>query len=115
MEKELKEVCLEIAKRYEVHFLEIGVDEDHVHFLVQTVPMYAVTRLVRMIKSITARELFMRVPEIKKALWGGEFWTDGYYASTVGRHGNETKIGDYVKQQGKKYEKIHEAQLKLWD
>ena len=115
VEEELKEVCLEIAKRYEMHFLEIGTDEDHVHFLVQTVPINSVTKLVRIIKSITARELFKRVPELKKELWGGEFWTDGYYATTVGRSGSEKRVADYVKQQGKRYERIHKDQLKMWE
>ncbi len=104
---ELKEVCLEIEKRYEIKFLEIGVEENHVHFLVQSVPTYSVTRLVKMIKSITAREVFRRCPDVKKQLWGGEFWTDGYFASTVGKHGDETMIGKYVKEQGGKYRKLH--------
>ena len=80
----LKEVCLEVAKRYQVKFLEIGTDKDHVHFLVQSVPAYSVTRLVTLIKSISAREIFKRCPQVKKKRWGGEFWTDGYFASTVG-------------------------------
>ena len=69
----LKQTCIEIEKRYEVKFLEIGTDRDHVHFLVQSVPMYSVTKLVRTIKSITAREVFRRCPKVKKQLWGGEF------------------------------------------
>jgi len=81
----LKEICLEIAKRYEIQFLEIGVDRDHVHFLIQSVPVYSPTRVAKIIKSITAREVFARVPSVKKALWGGEFWTKGYFISTVGK------------------------------
>jgi putative transposase len=104
---ELKGVCLEIEKRYEVKFLEIGVDKDHVHFLVQSVPTYSVTRLVKMIKSLTAREVFRRCPHVKKGLWGGEFWTDGYFASTVGKHGDQEMIGQYVKGQGSNYQKLH--------
>jgi REP element-mobilizing transposase RayT len=104
----LKEVCLEIEKRYHVKFLEIGTDKDHVHFLVQSVPTYSVTKLVTMIKGLTAREVFKRCPQVKEQLWGGEFWTDGYYAGTVGKHGNETIIGNYVKEQGKEYQKLHE-------
>ena len=104
----VKEVCLEIEKRYEVKFLEIGTDGDHAHFLVQSVPTYSVMKLVRMIKSITAREVFKRCPEVKEQLWGGEFWTDGYFVSTVGKHGNEDTIRDYVKKQGREYLKLHE-------
>jgi putative transposase len=111
----LKEVCLDIEKRYQVKFLEIGTDEDHVHFLVQSVPTYNVTKIVTMIKSLTAREIFKRCPQVKKKLWGGEFWTDGYYASTVGKHGNENTISEYVKKQGKKYQKLYEdRQLSLF-
>lgn len=113
----LKEVCLEIEARYEIKFLEIGSDGDHVHFLVQSVPTYSVTKLVRMIKSLTAREIFRRCPQVKKKLWGGEFWSDGYFGSTVGKHGDEDMISRYVKNQGegKSYKKLHsEHQLALF-
>ena len=112
----LKEVCIEIGKRHEIHFLEIGVESDHVHFLVQSVPMYSPTKIVRIIKSLTAREIFRRIPSVKETLWGGEFWTDGYYISTVGRAGDETAIQKYVQKQGRKnYKKIHQDQLRLFD
>jgi REP element-mobilizing transposase RayT len=97
----LNEICLEIAKRYEIQFFEIGVDRDHVHFLIQSVPMYSPTRVAKIIKSITAREIFVRFPSVKKALWGGEFWTKGYFISTVGKSGNERTISEYVKEQGR--------------
>ena len=112
----LKEVCLEIAKRYEIIFLEIGVEKDHVHFLLQSVPSYSPTEVVKIVKSITAREIFKRVPRVKRQLWGGEFWTKGYFLSTVGRHGNEDAIKNYVKNQGrseKDYKKLHRQELQL--
>ena len=65
---EVKKVCLEIAKRFEINFLEIGTDKDHVHFLVQSVPMYSPKKIVQTIKSITAREIFKRKPSVKKIL-----------------------------------------------
>ena len=104
----LKEVCLQIESRYQVKFLEIGTDRDHVHFLVQSVPTYSVTKIVTLLKSLTAREVFKRCPQVKKKLWGGEFWSDGYFASTVGKHGDESMIGKYVKNQGNEYSKLHE-------
>ena len=111
----LRAVCLEIEARYQLKFLEIGTDKDHVHFLVQSVPTYSVTKLVTIIKSLTAREVLKRCPEVKKQLWGGEFWTDGYFASTVGRRGNEKAIGAYVKRQGSGYQRLHEdRQLALF-
>lgn len=103
----LKEICLAIEERYQVKFLEIGTDKDHVHFLVQLVPTYSVTKLVTIIKSLTAREIFRRCPQVKKQLWGGEFWTDEYFASTVGKHGDENKIANYVKNQGKQHNQLH--------
>ena len=116
VDNELKEICLEIGKRYEIHFVEIGTDRDHVHFLVQSIPTYSPTKIVRTIKSITAREIFQRVPAVKKKLWGGEFWADGYYINTVSRHGNEDVVRQYVEGQGKKeeYKKLHSEQLRLF-
>lgn len=63
VEDVLKEVCIEIEMRYQIKFLEIGTVKDHVHFLVQSAPTYSVTKIVTMIKSITAREVFRRCPK----------------------------------------------------
>ena len=109
VDDELKAVCLAIEDLYEIKCLEIGTDKDkdHVHCLVQSVPTYSVTKLVKMIKSLTAREIFHRCPDVKKQLWGGEFWTDGYFVSTVGKHGDEAIIGNYVQNQGQEYQQLH--------
>ena len=101
VDAKVKEICAEIQKRYEIEFLEIGTDDDHVHFLVQSVPMYSPKQIVQIIKSHTEREVFKACPEVKKYLWGGKFWSDGYFVSTVGAHGNEQMIKNYVQQQGK--------------
>jgi REP element-mobilizing transposase RayT len=115
----IKETCLEIEKRYEIKFLEIGTEKDHVHFLVQSVPVYSLSKIVQIIKSITAKRVFERCPEVKKQLWGGEFWTKGYYAGTVSKHGDEELISSYVKNQGRNpegYKKLYEdRQLKLFE
>jgi putative transposase len=104
VDKTLSEVCIEISNRYDIMFLEIGTDRDHVHFLVQSVPKLSPTQIIRTIKSITAREIFVKHPEVKKKLWGGEFWSDGYFVSTVSKSGNEEVITNYVKNQGKEKE-----------
>lgn len=109
----LKEICEEISSRYEINFIEIGNDEDHVHFLVQSVPIISLTKIVTIIKSITAREIFKKHPEIKKELWGGSLWTSGYYGNTVGQYANEEIIRKYVKNQGKVYNKIYQGQLNM--
>ena len=115
----IKETCLEIEKRYEIKFLEIGTERDHVHFLVQSVPVYSLSKIVQIIKSITAKRVFERCPEVKKQLWGGEFWTKGYYAGTVSKHGDEELISSYVKNQGRnpaEYKKLYaDRQLKLFE
>ncbi len=115
VDEELRDICLEIERRYEMKFLEIGTDKDHIHFLVQSVPTYSVKKIVQMIKSLTVREIFRRCPHVKKMLWGGEFWSDGYFASTVGKHGDEAMIGNYVKGQGGTYRRLHsDHQLALF-
>jgi len=107
-----KEICLQIEERYEIHFLEIGLDEDHVHFLIQSVPMNAPKKIIGAVKSITAKEIFRLHPEVKRMLWGGRFWTSGYY---VGQYANEEVIKRYLKNQGKsKYTELHRNQLKLF-
>lgn len=102
VEEHLKNICLGIEQRYEyIHFLEVGVDKDHVHFLIQSLPSKSPTELVTIIKSVTARQIFKECPQVKKLLWGGEFWTDGYFVASVGKNQNETVIKEYVKNQGK--------------
>jgi REP element-mobilizing transposase RayT len=104
---------LEIGRRYEIHFIEIGMEADHVHFMVQSVPTYPVNKIVRIIKSITAREIFKRHKGIKKELWGAALWTSGYYANTVGQFASSEVIKKYVANQGREYRKLYSAQLKF--
>ena len=95
--KILKAVCLGLEERYEMTFLEIGMEEDHAHFLVQSVPTKSPKQIVQTIKSITAKKIFQICPEVKEKLWGGSFWTSGYFVNTVSRHGNESTITNYVR------------------
>ena len=70
VEEWLKSVCIEIERRYEINFLEIRVDQDHAHFLIQSVPMYSPTKITQIIKSITAREVFLKFPYFKEKTMG---------------------------------------------
>lgn len=106
VENTLRDVCIGIGERY-----EIGLEEDHVHFLVQGIPTMPVSRIVTIIKSITAREIFRQHPKAKKILWGSALWTSGYYANTVGQYASEETIRKYVKNQGRIYKKLYEKQL----
>ena len=108
----LRDVCLGISERYEIHFVEIGMEDDHVHFLIQSVPVLAVTKLVTLLKRITAKEIFRRHPEVKRLLWGGNIWTSGYYVNTVGAYANEVTIQRYIAKQGS-YQEIFAQQLNL--
>jgi REP element-mobilizing transposase RayT len=111
------EIFEEIEKRYEIRFLEIGTDKDHIHFLVQSIPRYSPTQIITIVKSLTAKEVLARCPQVKKQLWGGEFWTDGYFVSTVGQHGNEDTISKYVRNQGKEqeYKRLSAQQVSFFE
>ncbi|MBU6431639.1 IS200/IS605 family transposase [Patescibacteria group bacterium] len=114
-QKTLKSICLELGIRYEYMFLEIGVDEDHAHFLIQTIPNIWISGMVKTIKSITAKKMFEAHPEVKTFLWGRQFWTDGYYINTVGQYGNLAMLENYIKKQSiKNYTQIYHQTLSLF-
>lgn len=118
IDAELKNICIEISNRYEIEFIKIGADKDHVHFLVQTIPRYSPSEIVKTIKSITAREMFKKFPQIKKELLGGEFWSKGYFINILSQHSSEEVIRKYVANQGKnnKYKTVYKnIQLSLLD
>ena len=96
----LKKILIELGERYWFKFDAIGIEKDHFHVVLGAAPRYSPSRIMQMIKSITARELFKRYPEIKKQLWGGEFWTDGGHIDTVSEYGGLEKIRRYVEEQG---------------
>jgi putative transposase len=91
----------EIAERYDIEFEKIGYDNDHIHILTNFPPKYSGSAVVRIFKSITARHLFKQFPLLKKELWGGEFWSDGFYFATVSERGDWKSVERYVANQGK--------------
>jgi REP element-mobilizing transposase RayT len=119
IEESLKEICLEIEERYEIKFIEIGTDKDHVHFLVQSIPSISLDKIVKTIKGIISRELFKKHKDLKNDLWGGSLWTTGYYANTVGKYAGFEVIRKYVENQGKEKEykplRINNEQLTMFD
>jgi putative transposase len=112
IEKELVRIGHEIEQRYELKIEQMGADLDHIHLLCFFHPKYSIGEMVRTYKSITARELFTTHPEIKKDLWGGEFWSDGYYATTVGEKGNWKVVEKYIKNQG---QEPKDVQLRMFN
>ena len=109
-EQSLHSICCEIEERYEIEFEQVGIDANHVHYLISTVPKFSPSAIIRIIKSITASHMFKRHPDLKKELWGGALWTEGFYIATVGEHGNKDVIRSYIKKQG-----IKPPQLTLFD
>jgi len=96
VENTLVEICNDISERYELVFVEMGNDSDHIHFLVQSVPTMTVSNIVTIIKSIIAKGIFKKHKEAKKMLWGGNLWTSGYYANTVGQYARKEAIVRYI-------------------
>ena len=111
-EQTLITTCAEIEERYAIEFEQVGIDTNHVHYLLSAGPRHAPSKLIQMIKSVTARELFKAHPDLKKELWGAELWTDGFFVATVGEGGNRDVIRAYVANQGKRPD-TH--QLKLFN
>jgi putative transposase len=106
----LKDVCKGMEDRYYVEFETMGFDEDHVHFMIKSIPSYSPSKIFQIVKSISAIQLFKKHPNVKSELWGGEFWSDGGYVGTVGEGVNADIIREYIRKQGRKGE-----QLKLFD
>ena len=110
----VKAIAREIELRYELTIEQLGTDGDHMHLLLSFHPKYSIGQFVRIFKSNVARELFRQFPALKKELWGGEFWTDGYYAATVSTAGNWATVEAYVRNQGKTKPPQTQAQLTIW-
>ncbi|MEN6320516.1 MAG: IS200/IS605 family transposase [Syntrophaceae bacterium] len=116
LNKKVEEVILEsisgIKEIYAIEVSHVGFDQDHVHFLMRFLPKYSGGQVIKLIKSLSAKAVFREISGIKDELWGGEFWTDGYYIATISGKANKAVIEKYIKNQGR--EKDIE-QLKLFE
>ena len=105
LDKRVQKVMLEsmegFRERYAIELQQVGFDQNHVHILCRFLPKYSGGQVIRLIKSITSRNIFKEAPEVKKSLWGGEFWTDGYYIATVSGRGDKKVIEEYIRKQGR--------------
>ena len=100
VEECIKETLQGISERYEIIIDEVGFDRNHVHLFCGGPPRLSPLRIISIIKSVTAREIFKRFPKLKKEeLWGGEFWSDGKYIGTVGEAASEKVIRRYIRNQ----------------
>ena len=115
LDEEVERIIVETARgieeRYDIEFEQIGCDRDHIHILCSAHPKVAPGQIVRVFKSLTAREIFRVKPSVKRSLWGGEFWTDGYYVATVGERGEWSVVERYVRNQGKPREELRQLKL----
>jgi putative transposase len=107
----IRDTAIGIQERYEIEIEQMGMDNDHIHLLCGAHPKIAAGRIVQIFKSITGREIFRRKPAVKKDLWGGEFWSDGYYAATVGERGNWNSVERYIVSQGKPKDELRQLKL----
>jgi len=97
--KRVREVFAEIAERYEFEIDTMELKEDHVHLFLSVPPRYSPAGVVQIIKSISAKVVFKEFPEVKKQLWRGEFWSDGYFVRSVGDKVTSEVIRRYIKYQ----------------
>ena len=110
----IREIFREVGERYWYRIEDVGTDGDHVHVFVGAAGRWAPSRIMQVLKSISAREMFRQFPAIRKQLWGGEFWSDGGYIGTVGDGTTEEVVRKYIQQQGSSREKELYHQLKLF-
>ena len=82
------------ANEFEIEAMEIA--EDHVHIFLGFPPRYSISQVVQRFKGRSARKIFQVFPDVKKELWGGEFWEDGYFARTVGDKVTKDLIKKYI-------------------
>ena len=107
----IRGTAIGIGQRYAIEMEAIGMDKDHIHILCSSHPKMSPGEIVRIFKSITGREVFRRKPLVRKELWGGEFWADGYYVATVGERGNWKTVEEYILSQGKTKEELRQLEL----
>lgn len=94
----LKEVLTETAILYKFKVESLEVVEDHVHVLVSATPQHTIPNIVKMLKGIAARKLFLKFPQLKKKLWGGHLWNPSYFVSTKSEN-TEEQVKKYIENQ----------------
>ena len=102
-----------VAEAYGMELKAVEVDQDHVHVYIGIPPQRAVGSAVRILKSISARRMFSRFPYLKRKLWAGELWGDGYFVRTIGEGVTAEMVDRYIKQHGAK-EALRAAQAELF-
>jgi putative transposase len=112
VQKIIKTSLFGIKERYAIEISHYGFDQNHLHILAKFLPTYSGGQVIKIIKSISAKQIFLQAPEVKQELWGGEFWTDGYYIATVSGRGDKRVIEKYIINQGREEDS---KQLRLFE
>ena len=108
----LKTIFNKIADEYEFRIDTMEVMGDHVHIFVEVPPRYSPARVVQVMKSISACEVFKKYPDLRKQLWAGELWNDGYFVRSVGDKVTADIIRRYIEYQAHEDDSI---QLNMFD
>ena len=108
--KRVEELFREISEAHDIAIEEMEVSVDHVHIFCSFPPRYAITQVVGRLKSLSARAVFMEFPSIKRRLWGGELWEEGYFVRTVGDKVTAEVIRQYIR----RHKEEPDPQLKLF-
>jgi len=102
----------EISENFGFDIETLEVSKDHVHIFLGFPPKFSISKVVGILKSITASEVFKEFPQVKKELWGGQFWEDGYFVRTVGDKVTAEIIKKYINAHKSKV--LESVQLKLF-
>jgi len=95
--KRVRGIFEEISRNHDFEIDTMEIAGDYVHIFLSFPPRYSIAKVVGMLKSISASVVFKDHPEVKKELWGGEFWEDGYFVRTVGDKVTAEVIRNYIK------------------
>ena len=113
VQQRVRELFVDIAEQYDITIEEMEVSPDHIHIFCSFPPRYSIAQVVTRFKSLSARAIFREFPRVKRRLWGGELWEDGYFARTVGDKVTAEVIRRYIQQH--RLEKTGDAQLSLFE
>lgn len=97
----LKNLIIEIATDNNLKIIQMETDEDHIHILIECSPQHYIPNIIKALKGVSARKLFLKYPEIKKRLWGGHLWNPSYFVATVSEN-TEEQIKMYIQKQKEK-------------
>jgi putative transposase len=94
----LRQILIETAIQYGFRIETLEIVSDHVHALVSATPQHTIPNIVKVLKGVSARKLFLQFPELKTKLWGGHLWNPSYFVATVSEN-TEAQVKKYIENQ----------------